>query len=76
MTTEIPDTATILNARIEAALQVIVRFGGIDGDHHKAWVIDQVTRHLTGPDYAAFVAAAKQGEDGPNTYSWETGIAP
>lgn len=34
--------------RINRALEYVVRFGGIDGDHHKAWVIDQVTRALTG----------------------------
>lgn len=26
--------------------------------------------------YRAFVAAACDGEDGPNTYSWDAGVAP
>lgn len=26
--------------------------------------------------YLAWVTAAKEGEDGPETYSWDTGIAP
>ena len=34
--------------RIEKALDFAVRFGGIDGDNHKAWVIDQMVRALTG----------------------------
>lgn len=34
--------------RIEAALDVLYMSGGVEGDHHKAWVIDQVVRHLTG----------------------------
>ena len=34
--------------RIDAALTVAVSYGGIDGDHHKAWVIDQMVRALTG----------------------------
>ena len=51
------------------------------------WVIDQMVRALTGcpvnaegqgesPAYQTLVAAAKAGEDGPETYSWDTGIAP
>ena len=35
-------------ARIKRALDYAVRYGGIDGDHHKAWVIDQMVRALTG----------------------------
>jgi hypothetical protein len=34
--------------RADKALELIVRYGGIDGDHHKAWVLDQVCRILTG----------------------------
>jgi hypothetical protein len=34
--------------RIGLALDYAVKFGGIDGDHHKAWVIDQMVRALTG----------------------------
>lgn len=34
--------------RIEAALARAVRSGGVDGAHHKAWVIDQMARELTG----------------------------
>ena len=33
---------------IQRALDIAIRFGGIDGDHHKAWVIDQMVRALTG----------------------------
>lgn len=28
------------------------------------------------PEYQALIAAACAGEDGPETYSWDTGIAP
>lgn len=62
--------------RIEAACELIVRYGGIDGGHHKAWVLDQVFRVLTGDDYARRVAEANAGEDGPETYAWDEGIAP
>jgi hypothetical protein len=88
--------------RIPAALDIAAQFGGIDGDHHKAWVIDQMVRALTGcpvvtktfPDdnrpgqtyeaeemgeseeYREWVRAACEGEDGPDTYEWNVGIAP
>lgn len=87
--------------RIEKALSIAVAYGGIDGAHHKDWVIDQMVRALTGcpvdtftqpprggsepytyeaqgesEDYKALVAEACNGEDGPQTYNWETGIAP
>lgn len=58
------------------ALEVISRYGGIDGGHHKQWVLDQVVRALTGNGYAAWVEKQKDGEDGPNTYDWDEGIAP
>ncbi len=63
-------------ARIESALDIIASYGQIDGAHHKAWVIDQVARVLTGPGYEAFVAECTGGEDGPDTYEWTEGIAP
>jgi len=62
--------------RCATALEVARRFGSIDGDHHKSWVIDQMVRALTGDGYEAFVADAKAGEDGPDTYGWEEGIPP
>jgi hypothetical protein len=60
----------------EKALELAVRFGGIDGEHHKAWVIDQMVRVLAGDGYEQLVAEAKAGEDGPETYDWDEGIAP
>lgn len=62
--------------RIIAALEVAFKFGGIAGEHHKAWVIDQMCRELLGEHYDLFVANAKAGEDGPETYTWDEGIAP
>lgn len=62
--------------RITEVLRVIGDFGGIDGAHHKQWVLDQIVRILTGYDYAAWVAAFEDGEDGPQTYEWNEGIPP
>jgi hypothetical protein len=58
------------------ALIFIERYGGIDGDHHKQWVLDQVVRALTGDGYEQWVVEQCDGEDGPNTYEWDEGIAP
>lgn len=86
--------------RIKRALEYADSYGGIDGDHHKMWVIDQIVRALTGSpmvkeprtnyygqpytlvtqgeseEYKKWIATHNQGEDGPNTYAWEHGIAP
>jgi hypothetical protein len=35
-----------------------------------------MVRALTGDGYAAFVAKARAGQDGPETYEWNEGIAP
>lgn len=89
-----------LRDRIEKALDFAVRFGQIDGDHHKMWTIDQMVRALTGcpivkgtakdcngddyeyeaqgesADYVKLLREACYGADGPDTYEWDTGIAP
>ncbi len=62
--------------KITKALDLARRFGGIDGDWHKSWVIDQMVRALTEESYDDFVAVAKSGENGPETYTWSEGIAP
>jgi hypothetical protein len=62
--------------RIDEAINIAVKFGGIDGEHHKTWVIDQMVRILAGDRYETIVKDAKAGEDGPETYGWEVGIAP
>ena len=62
--------------KIDAALELAIQYGQIDGDHHKAWVIDQIVRALTGDNYDNVIADACDGEDGPQTYDWNCGIAP
>lgn len=76
-----------MSERIEAALKIALECGGVDGAHHKQWVIDQMVRALTGcmgvngvmgesPEYLAWVAKAQDGDDGPETYIWEEGLPP
>lgn len=62
--------------RVNTALDFALTYGSIDGDHHKMWVIDQIVRALTGPAYEAFIAAACEGADGPDTYEWDPGMPP
>ncbi len=54
--------------RIKNALGIAVRLGGIDGDHHKTWVIDQMVRALTGCPLVPRWAKDCNGK----TYEYET----
>lgn len=70
---------TILNSLFGVKNALAVAEDGVcDGDHHKMWVIDQMVRALcrTEEVYNEWVAAFCDGEDGPDTYEWEEGIAP
>jgi len=62
--------------RIESALQIAKLYGQTDGAHHKMWVIDQMVRAMTADNYPAWVAAHNNGKLGPDTYEWDTGMAP
>lgn len=65
--------------RIEAALETILTYGGIDGGHHKQWVLDQVVRTLSGEAYGEWVKVYRGEYDEDNEefeYEWDEGIAP
>ena len=70
------DDAEYLEDKILSALDILWYNAGDDGAHHKAWVIDQMVRALTGIDYENWVVSHNAGEDGPNTYDCEKGVAP
>jgi hypothetical protein len=53
--------------RIKEALDVLVRYGQTDGDHHKTWIIDQTVRCLTG---CPKQKRAKMGQTGI-MWEWE-----
>ena len=85
---------------VEGALLFMLLYGGIDGAHHKDWVLDQVARILNGApiiveearwenghkelrysvgeseQYHKWVRDLKDGEDGPESYGYDVGIAP
>jgi hypothetical protein len=60
----------------EKALRILIDHGMTDGAHHKQWVIDQAIRALSGAYYVDLITAYNHGEDGPDTYMWDEGIAP
>jgi hypothetical protein len=71
-----PEQSADAVERCDAALEIALRYGQIDGEHHKTWVIDQMCRALLGVEYDAWIVAAKAGENGPDTYDWDVGIPP
>lgn len=71
-----PESAEVLKKRIDDAIELAVEHGGHDGADHKAWAIDKMVRILAGDKYNDVVKEAKAGEDGPDTYDWDEGIAP
>lgn len=62
--------------RVHNTLSMAIQYGQFDGEHHKAWAIDQMVRRLTGDQYNSVVAEACDGDDGPDSYTWELGIPP
>lgn len=58
---------------IADAIRVAEDWGHAEGDHHKAWVIDQMVRALTGVDYEHWVAAYEASNEGS---IWIQGVSP
>jgi hypothetical protein len=52
------------------ALYFVHRYGGIDGAHHKQWVLDQVARLLNG---SPVILSLAQWEDGTKEYRFNVG---
>lgn len=65
-----------MDEKVQQALDLALECGQIDGDHHKTWVIDQMVRILAGDRYDEIITSWRAGVDGPNTYTWNCGIAP
>ncbi len=63
--------------KIKAALDIAMQSGGVDGAHHKAWVIDQMVRILAGDGYETWVEEHNHPGDAPgDEYEWDVGISP
>lgn len=57
----------------ERAAALALRYGGIDGSHHKQWLIDQMLRIIAGADYSRIVELYNSD---PEYDKWDVGIAP
>lgn len=54
-------------SRISKALEIAGSYGTVDGDHHKAWVIDQMVRALSDCPIETIEAVDCRG----NVYSYK-----
>jgi hypothetical protein len=62
-------------------IDIITRFGDIDGVHHKQWILDQIVRILLTPDEYLKWKKEMKGEydelnDEYEYEDWDEGIAP
>lgn len=62
--------------QINQALDIAFKYGQIDGEHHKAWVIDQMVKVLTGKEYDKWINNYIYDEETGDSYTWDKGIAP
>jgi len=64
--------------KIQAALDIACQYSQIEGEHHKAWCIDQMVRALLGANYHKWIEANNEWdeEEQEYTYDWDEGIAP
>ena len=69
---------TVIDDRIQNALNIAWDNGTIDGDWHKMWVIDQMVRALCGSEeeYNKWVMSYEEPLEDGDCYKWERGIAP
>jgi hypothetical protein len=60
-----------------AVVNLISEWGAIGGEHHKQWLLDQILRNILSQTlYEQWVREWEDGEEGPDTYTWDEGIAP
>ena len=60
----------------ERATALALRYGMIDGVHHKQWLIDQMLRIVAGGGYAEIMEIYNGDESYADYAKWDTGIAP
>ena len=72
----IPETSKTDRQRIEAAITVAIRHGGLHGERRKAWVINEMLRKLCGDQFEKLTRAVRAGELDDNVYTWDEGTAP
>ena len=75
---KITKTKSEAEERIKKALKIAWSYGQTEGDHHKAWVIDQMVRELCGNDeeYKKFINIYEAPVGYEDYFKWDVGIAP
>jgi hypothetical protein len=63
-----------MDNRAQEAATIATRFGMIDGEHHKQWVIDQMLRIILGEE--GYEKWLKEMNSDPDYEPWDPGIAP
>jgi hypothetical protein len=66
-------------ATCKAVVDLIATNGGIDGGHHKQWLLDQILRTILGDGYDEWVHdyEFEETDDGGNPgFEWDTGVPP
>ncbi len=71
---EVQELEKALEAK-DKALDMIFEWGGIDGGHHKQWLLNELVKVLA-DDHGEWIKKFNDGEDGADTYEWDEGIAP
>lgn len=62
--------------RINKAVELGIRHGGHDGEHHKSWVIDQMLRILLNESYEKVIKESCKDENGEIVHEHDCGITP
>lgn len=67
-----------LQNRVAKAIELIGRYGMIDGEHHKQWILDQTLRTLLGRRYKSWINNYNSytNKNGDGYDPWDEGIAP
>ena len=72
---------TTQGKRASAALSIANVYGGVEGETHKQWVIDQMVRALLGfdedpTDYERWINDYGFGPNAEICWEWDFGTAP
>lgn len=58
------------------ALMIAAKYGTVEGEYHKSWVLDQIIRSLTGKQYEKFIEKARELSKDPDNAVWDEGTVP
>lgn len=59
--------------RIKKTVETILKYGMIDGAHHKQWILDEALRTLLGDKYYKKIEEYNKDK---SSEDWDIGVAP